>query len=375
MFVLRTRRCCCGAFRNDRQTMLGLHFLVTILVAQLLTGWLGSPMVNAQTILGVVESQSAQPVWIDGGYSVSNSWGDPLAGGRIIAIDGIPVERSVAVPNDHGPSRTASEATPTHSSVAVAGPATRAACEPRFVDQSRFEVRQKTALFLTHFSQRLDTHLVTKPGLTRLVELAKQSKLPHLYLHEPYTASSIYFYPACDPDAYVESSIGFFEFASAKLEHAIVAGGFYEMCLNNTVTQLIRNWNQARIGEREVVITYVTDAVYCVAQDRHFADPFDGPLSAFIQQQPSTTVLLSDVLGQLPERAHAWTFLSRRWREVPMEWGLSIQLRDELTTVRAAQRGQPTLKIRYVSTAGLKLERDAAQALEPKREGSTSSKP
>ena len=107
-------------------------------------------------------------------------------------------------------------------------------CAPNWANESELKLDAKTAVFLTHFTERLDKNRMTRPALKRLVSAAKSKQHPTIYLHERHESNDKYFYTDCSPTAYIDSDIGFFEFDSSKIKHAVVAGGFYELCLHNT---------------------------------------------------------------------------------------------------------------------------------------------
>jgi len=223
------------------------------------------------------------------------------------------------------------------------------ACPPDWLaDQAGYRIETETAMFLTHFTKRLDKQQLTRPALERLVERSKADKAcTLLYLHEPFSPNEIYFYPDCQPDAYIRSYIGHFDFDSSKVQHAIVAGGLYELCLNNTVSQIIQNWLAANTG-KDLRITYVTDGVYGVAADSKLTDPFDRGLRRWLRAQPHHVVTLSGVLEQLAGN-DAWTFLQRRYNRVPADVGLYVQFRGELTAMRFARNGRPTVTFAFVT--------------------------
>lgn len=227
------------------------------------------------------------------------------------------------------------------------------ACPPVWLaDQAGYRVETETAMFLTHFTQRLDKRQLTRPALQRLVQRSKEDKdCTLLYLHEPFSPNGIYFYPDCQPDAYIRSSIGHFDFDSSKVQHAIVAGGLYELCLNNTVSQILQNWLAASTG-KDLRITYVTDAVYGVGSDSKLADPFDRRLQSWLRSQPDHVVILSDILEQLVGK-EAWTFLARRYDRVPADVGLYVEFRGELTAIQFASDARPTVTFAFATVDSL----------------------
>ena len=227
----------------------------------------------------------------------------------------------------------------------------RAQCELDFDKDTEISLSGETAVLFTHFSKRLDSELLTKPGLERLTEWTKKQTAPLVYLHEPYAEPELYFYSDCEPNAVAKSQIGYFYFKSAHLRHAIVAGGFYEMCLDNTVRQLIKNWGRADIDAgTKLQITYVIDGIYCVASDCLVTDDFYRGLQDWIEQQPSTTLLLGDVLETI-KSPQEWIFLQRHWEHMPVPdgFGLEMEYGGVQKLLREPVEGKPTLRINYLS--------------------------
>ena len=226
-------------------------------------------------------------------------------------------------------------------------------CTPVWVDESEFAAKDQTTTFLTHFCLRLDPNRLTKVGLDSLVTLSKEKQFGVIYLQEEHAPTSDYFYTDCGPTAYVGSSIGFFKFDSSEIRHAIVAGGFYEMCLNNTVTQIARNWQS--INEPiDLRITYVTDAIYNVASDSRVGDRFDRKIRDWLNKQKHTTVVLSDVLDQLDDRTDALEFLSRRARLLPVGFGLNLKYEGDTHLLRQPATERPIITVEFLTASQLK---------------------
>lgn len=223
---------------------------------------------------------------------------------------------------------------------------------PVWANESTLAFDKPIAVLFTHFTDRLDANYITRPGLRTLTNLSRKHQWPTVYLHEGNAAPQAYFYHERQPTAYVNSSLGHFDFDSGPLEHIVVAGGFYELCLNNTVRQAIENWRAVR-GKRLLQITYVLDAIYGVASDSYTEDRFNATLRNWINDRPSSTLLMSSVMAQLKDRDDAWKFLSRRWGNVPDEFGLYVRYRGEITAIRFSTPGFPTVLIAYTTTADL----------------------
>lgn len=237
-------------------------------------------------------------------------------------------------------------------------------CQPQYADEAELKIPGGLAVLLTHFTERLDKERETRSALRTITNVAKSHKWPLVYLHEGNAAPEDYFYCDCEPTAFVNSSLGRFQFATDSLDHVIIAGGFYELCLDNTFSQIIENWSNVR-ERKELRITFVMDAIYGVASDSLTDDGFNAALRDWIRNQPDQTVLMSDVLDRIGSRDGVWTFLSRRWTRIPASFGLHVRYQDEITAVRFAQGSNPTVVIHYTTAAALarSVDQDLGQPL------------
>lgn len=231
--------------------------------------------------------------------------------------------------------------------------------QPLFTDEAKLEIEGGLAVLLTHFTDRLDTEYGTRAALGTLTEASKANDWPLIYLHEGSANPDQYFYAHPDPTAFVDSSLGRFQFDTTTLNHVVIAGGFYELCLDNTFSQVVENWSHIS-EEKQFRITFVMDAIYGVASDSWTEDAFNTGLRDWIREQPSTTVVMNSVLKTISEDKHAWTFLSRRWKKIPKEFGLHVRYGDELRAIRFAVKSKPTIVIHYTTAAAFAESVDKA---------------
>ena len=230
-----------------------------------------------------------------------------------------------------------------------------ASCVPTYADPSELQIDSDVAVLMTHFTSRLDELYLTRPGLKKLTQSCRQHKLPLIYLQEPHAPQHLYFHADCEPTAYIASDLGRFDFETRDLNHLVVAGGFYELCLDNTVKQIVENWSDIK-SQKELHITYVTDAIYSVASDCLDDVSNYATLRSWMSQQPSPTFLLSDALEQIQSRDAAWKFLAARWSKIPPRFGLHVRFRGEITAVRFADPDYPTITVRYATVEQLAHE-------------------
>ena len=278
----------------------------------------------------------------------------------LLAMTGIlRAEHPAELPLADSPSADLPSADLPSAELPTAATSQAAPCPPKWVNESTLTIDGELAVLLTHFTDRLDQHHQTKPALRRITSLAQENQWPLFYLHEGTAPHNAYFYTDCNPTGYINSSLGRFDFDSQSLRHVIVAGGFYELCMDNTFRQIVENWSGIA-REEKLQITFVMDAVYGVASDSYTTDRFDNRVRAWIQQQRSHTVVMSSVLEAIQTRDDCWTFLSRRWSKIPSSFGLHVRFRDEITAVRFAEPNQPTIVLFYTTSAALAKSVDPA---------------
>lgn len=221
-------------------------------------------------------------------------------------------------------------------------------CQPVWAEQSTLQFDGDFAILLTHFTTRLDKFKATRPALCTITQAAKQFDWPLIYLHEGLASNEQYFYCDCSPAAYVDSSLGRFDFDTRDLRHVVIAGGFYELCMDNTFRQVVENWSSLQTSD-ELRITFLMDGIYGVASDSQSEDSFDAPLHHWIRQQPDATVVMHSAMKWISNRDDAWKFLSRRWSKVPAGMGLHVRYKNEITAVRFAAEGRPTIVLHYTT--------------------------
>ncbi len=148
-------------------------------------------------------------------------------------------------------------------------------------------------------------------------------------------------YNYCEPDEYIHSDIGH-HFLNLRSSNKIyVAGGYFEMCQQNTVTDSIQSM-ALNPSTKKITIMQVLDAVFSVAQEKRFDDPFYPQLYDLQQsrtlQTGKFTVSLSEMLDLMSDPNIALEYLSRRINRMPLPsgWGVSLVYKNKVLKLSSA---------------------------------------
>lgn len=235
-------------------------------------------------------------------------------------------------------------------------------CErPDFTDPSRVRLSGSAVMLVTHASSMYDARLSTKRGLDEATRFAKQQRIPLVYLQDDSPAE-YYFMQDCFPDYRVLSIDGDVHF-DVEPAHVYVAGGHLEMCLSNTLHDVLSAW--AKRPARDLTVTYLMDAIYSNGKSIEESDPFYRDFQNFMsvvthgrpggEHWPKLTLL--ETLGIIVRDEDEYDYLKRvlpRFdRTLPADYRVELQINDApARTVRVAKdRRAPTLRFHFVDSA------------------------
>lgn len=180
--------------------------------------------------------------------------------------------------------------------------------QPEFTEAAELQLRQDTAAFFTHCSQKFDIANTTGVGVNRLASKCRNHGVPTIYLQDRYNASNApwkYVYSDWSPTAFVKSDVGHLDIEQSQLTHAIVCGGFFEQCERSTVVDLMNHWRRDGYCH-DFRITQVTDATFCVGQYMVSADPYYFTAREQLQQKYRTLHSLAP--WTVEEQLHSMVF-------------------------------------------------------------------
>ncbi len=230
----------------------------------------------------------------------------------------------------------------------------------RAAEQKDLTVDSSVAVFITHSSSYFDPGLITKSGTQTLVDYAVIEKIPLFYLHDagndgnPFSG---YMYEHCSPDAYIYSEIGHHSVDLKNVQKLYVAGGYFELCQQNTVTDSIRSMTKNELF-KEVRVVQVLDAIFSVAQEKEFSDSFYPELYQLQQdrtfQTGKFTVSLQEITTLMADTDLVLEYFSRRVALMPLPpgWGVDLLYKDTTLNVRSGLKNK-TIKFEYVLSGDL----------------------
>jgi hypothetical protein len=232
---------------------------------------------------------------------------------------------------------------------------------PDFIDPSRVRLTGNAVMIVTHASSMYDARLSTKRGLDEATRYAKQKRIPLVYLQDDSPAE-YYFMQDCYPDYRVLSIDGDVRF-DLEPAHVYVAGGHLEMCLSNTLHDVLSSW--AKRPARNLTITYLMDAIYSNGKSIEESDPFYRDFQNFMsvvthgrpggEHWPKLTLLetLGIIVRDEDEYDYLRRVLPRYDRTLPADYRVELQINDaQARVVRPARdRQAPTLRFHFVDSA------------------------
>jgi len=236
-----------------------------------------------------------------------------------------------------------------------------AGCAP-YTSSSPAAVRIDTdaMLVVTHASARYDARRSTKFGVDSAVKFARSRGMPVLYL-EDGSPAEFQLPDDCNPDHWLRSEEGEFP-VEFRASHVYVAGGHLEVCLANTLIDVLDRWS--RQPRRDLTITYFMDAIYsngsAVSENDPWQRDFAGFLSVVTYGRPATgewpKVALLETMGIIASESLQMDYLERivphHVRFFGTDHRVEIVLHDQ---TRVIQRGRgerpPVLRFQFVDSA------------------------
>jgi len=243
----------------------------------------------------------------------------------------------------------------------LAGPALANCDRQDFTDPSRVRLTGNAVMLVTHASSMYDARLSTKRGVDEATRFAKQRRIPLVYLQDDSPAE-YYFMQDCHPDYRVLSIDGDIRFP-VEPAHVYVAGGHLEMCLSNTLHDVLTAW--ARQPGRNLTVTYLMDAIYSNGKsieegDRFYRD-FQNFMSVVTHGRPGgehwPKLTLLETLGIIVRDEDEYEYLKRilpRFdRTLPADYRVELQINDSVARVvrPAKTRSAPVLRFHFVDSA------------------------
>lgn len=246
--------------------------------------------------------------------------------------------------------------------LALAAPLALGACAKReFTESDRVRLTGDAAMIVTHATAAHDARYATKRGVDEATRFAKDRRIPLVYLHDD-GPDQLYFMDDCEPDYWVRSEGGEVRF-ELPVSQVYVAGGHLELCLSTTLHDVLYAW--ARQPRRNLVVTYLMDAIYSNGKSVEESDPYYKDFLRFMsvvtygrpggEHWPKLSLL--ETMGVIQNEQHELEYLTKvlpRWdRTLPSGYRIELQLNDSVVKVLRPAPGwnPPTLRFRFVDSA------------------------
>jgi nicotinamidase-related amidase len=216
-------------------------------------------------------------------------------------------------------------------------------------------VEEERVLFVTHSSTHFDPARVTSLGMNKLVSYAKREGIPYYYLHDSVSPNNPfhgYMYEHCEPDAFLDSDIGYHSVNLRNVKQLYVAGGFFEMCQQNTVTDAIRSMSQNQ-DNNVIKVTQVVDAIFSVAEEKEYSDPFWPKLYELQQNRTMATgkftISLRELVDTIENSKDVLNYLARRVNKMPLPagWSVDITFKGQSLVVREGDQ-EKRIEIEFI---------------------------
>jgi len=238
-----------------------------------------------------------------------------------------------------------------------------AACGP-YKRSSPAEVRinADAMLVVTHASARYDARFSTKRGIDNAVKFAKSKGLPVLYL-EDGSPAEFQLPDDCNPDHWLHSEEGELP-VDFRASHVYVAGGHLEVCLANTLVDVMDRW--AKQPRRDLIITYFMDAIYSNGKEVADSDPWQRDFANFLSVvtygRPATSdwpkVALLETMGIIVSESRQFDYLERivphHSRFFGTDYRVEISLNDRIRVIQQGRGSHPpVLRFQFLDSAAV----------------------
>jgi hypothetical protein len=218
-------------------------------------------------------------------------------------------------------------------------------------------------MIVTHATAKYDPRLASKRGVEEAVRFARSKHIPLVYLADRGSASAEqYFIDDCSPDYWAYSEDGEIRF-DVRATHVYVVGGHLEVCLSNTLLDVLQQWSR-QPGQNRVV-TYFMDGIYSNGKDIGEADPYFRDYVSFMsvvtygkprdEQWPKLTLLETMALIVNPRRQHEYLQRTLPFYQklLPADYRVEVDLNGTPARVLQAGRGArpPVLRFEFIDSA------------------------
>ena len=233
-----------------------------------------------------------------------------------------------------------------------------------FTEPDRVNIQSESVMIVTHASVSYDARLASKRGVEQAIQFARSRRMPLIYLADDQAGSpENFFVDDCNPNYWVYSKDGEIAF-NVRASHVYVVGGHLEVCLLNTLQDLMSRW--ARQPKHDLTVTYFMDGIYSNGSGIVRTDPYHRDFMGFIDvvrygkpaDEAWSKLTLLETMGLIINVSRQFGYAERilpfykRW--LSSDYRVEIKLNDEPPKILQRGRGtQPaTLRFEFIDSAG-----------------------
>jgi len=218
-------------------------------------------------------------------------------------------------------------------------------------------------MIVTHPTAKYDARLASKRGVEEAVRFARTKRIPLIFLADKGAAAGEhYLIDDCSPDYWVYSEDGEVRF-DVRATHLYVVGGHLEVCLLNTLLDVLQKW--ARQPQQDRAVTYFMDGVYSNGSDIGESDPYRKDYVSFMSivtyGKPSgeqwLKLTLLETMGLIVNQRRQYEYLQRTLpfyeKIFPGDYRVEVRLNESAAKVLQRGRGArpPVLRFNFIDSA------------------------
>lgn len=230
-----------------------------------------------------------------------------------------------------------------------------------FTPSDQVKLTGDSVLIVTHPSTRFDGRMASKVGMDHAVRVAKEKKIPVLYLQDDGDERE-YFFDDCQPDHWLFSGGGEINIPVMP-SHVYTVGGHWELCQNFTLNDVMMHWQRQPKADR--TFTVYMDAVYMKASmSFEPSDPYYSDFQRFIGivnydrggESFNNKISMIEAMGIIIQEDKQEDFLIRslpRYDRTLPDYRVELKLNQRLARVLQKGKGPnpPVLTFEFKSTA------------------------
>jgi hypothetical protein len=243
----------------------------------------------------------------------------------------------------------------------AAGAAAARCPDHAFTEPPQIKLDQRPVLIATHASSSFDAEFAAKRGVDEAVRFARDQNFQIVYLQDDREDPNFYA-EDCKPDHWVYSEGGELSF-NVPSSHVYLVGGHLELCLANTLNQLLDRWSAEPLRDRTVEV--LMDGVYSNGKSVDETTPYFKDMERYRHirsyGRPAGEhwgkITMLETMGVIIREAQQYQYLEGilpQWRRsVPAGYRVELRLNDGVPLVLQQGNGlrAPVLKFQFVDSA------------------------